>query len=114
MHDMQTSSKRNIGIDVLRTLAMFMICIIHVLGKGGVIGNTEAMSAHYYAAILLNIFVFCAVNCFAIISGYVGINAKYKYSNFAELWLRVLFYTVSITAVFAICMRGGGNSTQLA
>lgn len=44
----------------------------------------------------------CAVNCYALISGYVGVDARFKYSNIMKLWLQVVFYTLGITAVFLI------------
>jgi peptidoglycan/LPS O-acetylase OafA/YrhL len=31
----------NYGIDLLRLIAMFMIVILHVLGKGGVLNNVS-------------------------------------------------------------------------
>jgi hypothetical protein len=42
---------------------------------------------------------FVAVNCYALISGYVGVDSKYKVSNLAMLWCRVLFYSVSLTLI---------------
>lgn len=34
---------RNYGIDLLRIVSMFMICILHVIGVwGGGIGNTQS------------------------------------------------------------------------
>lgn len=44
----------------------------------------------------------CAVDCFALISGYVGLKGKYKYTNICILWLKVLLYTLGLTAVFTI------------
>ena len=44
----------------------------------------------------------CGVNCYALISGYVGIFSKHNYSSIVTLWLQVLFYSVSISIVFRI------------
>ena len=33
-------TERNYGIDLFRMLAMFMVAILHVLGQGGILGNT--------------------------------------------------------------------------
>ena len=39
--------KRNIGLDLLRILSMFMILILHLLGKGGML-EKESNSQIYY------------------------------------------------------------------
>ena len=92
--------ERNYGIDLLRILSMFMIVILHVLGRGGILGVAEVLSVHYEVAWLLEIFCYGAVNMYALISGYVGVNSKYKLSNIITLWLQVFFYTFFITIIF--------------
>lgn len=92
--------KRNYGIDLLRILSMYMVLILHVLGQGGILGATEKFSAHYWTAWFLEISVYCAVNCFALISGFVMCNSKPKVSKLAELWLQTAVYTVSFTVLF--------------
>lgn len=96
--------KRNWGIDGLRMLAMFMVLILHILRQDGVLSAGEQFPMQYKAAWLLEIASYCAVNCYALISGYVGIRSRYRYANIAALWLRVAFYTVIITGVFQIVM----------
>ena len=81
---------------------MLMVVILHILGAGGVLNAGTILSGQYETAYFLEIAAYCAVNCYALISGYVGVSAKYKYSNIAILWLRVIFYTVLITALFAV------------
>lgn len=97
---------RNYGIDGLRILAMMMVIILHLLGQGGVLDRTAWMSGQYQTAWFLEIAAYCAVNCYALISGYVGINGKYKYYNIVLLWLRVVFYTLGITLIFSLCFPG--------
>ena len=96
------SDRINYGIELLRIVSMFMVVVLHVLNKGGVITGTKVLSTNYEIGWLLEAVTICAVNCFAIISGYVGITAKYKYSRMLYMWLRVIFYTISITLVFQI------------
>ncbi len=98
--------ERNYGIDGLRMLAMLMVIILHLLGQGGVLEGAAWMSGQYQAAWFLEIAAYCAVNCYALISGYVGVHAKYRYYNLALLWLRVVFYTLSITLIFSFVMPG--------
>lgn len=97
----EIKKERNYGIDLLRMLSMFMVCILHILEQGGVIGASKTLSAQYETAWFMDIAAFCAVNVFALISGYVCIDAKYKYSNGIMLYLKVIFYAIVITAVFA-------------
>lgn len=92
--------EKNYGIDALRMLAMFMVTILHILTQGGVLNATVRFTSQYEAGWLLQIAAFCAVDVYALISGYVWVCAKYKYRNLVELWLQVLFYTVSITVLF--------------
>ena len=71
--------ERNLGIDLLRIISMLMIVVLHVLKKGGILENAEVNSAHYYVAWVLEALCIGAVNCYALISGYVGVNSKIKY-----------------------------------
>lgn len=98
----QQKSERNFGIDLLRILSMLMVVILHILGQGGILGNCEFLSGSYMVAWLLEIASYCAVNCYALISGYVGYKARYKYSNIINLYMQVIFYTIGITMIFAI------------
>lgn len=81
---------------------MLMVVVLHVLKQGGILDSLEVFSIKYEAAWLLETVVFCAVNCYAIISGYVGVRSRYKYSNLAVLWLRVLYYSIIITILFFV------------
>lgn len=94
--------KRNYGIDLLRIVAMFMIVVLHVLGAGGVIYNFEGISPVYIAAWLLEFAAYCAVNCYALISGYVGVESKFRLSNIMLLWLQVFATTIVITILFGL------------
>lgn len=100
--DDKTSTTRNLGIDLLKILCMIMIPVLHVLGQGGVLRNTQFLSVRYELGWALEILCFCAVNCYAILSGYVNFGRKFRYSKILELYLQVLFYTVGITVIFKI------------
>lgn len=92
--------ERNYGIDFLRILSMFMVVVLHVLGKGGVLYAARAGSTRYWVLWFLEIAAYCAVDCFALISGYVMLNAKTKISRISGLWLQTAFYTVLLTILF--------------
>lgn len=97
----QPLNSRNYGIDLLRIFSMLMIVTLHVLGQGGILKAAIPMSTNYEVAWFLEILCYGAVNCYGLISGYVGCNSKFKYSNIIYLWLQVAFYAVSISAATA-------------
>jgi len=97
--------KRNYGIDLLRIVAMFFIVILHSLGQGGLLSNLSLTSFQYKSVWLLEIIAFCAVDIFALISGYVSYkeeDTKVKYSSYFVLWFEVVFYGLLITGIFNI------------
>lgn len=105
--------KRNYGIDFLRLLSMFMVVVLHTLGDGGILPNTEPLSLKYWVAWTLEIACYCSVNCFALISGYVMSTSRHKISRILKLWLQTLFYTLLITVIFAILMPGAVSANAV-
>lgn len=94
-------SGRHYGLDLLRIISMFMIVITHVLGKGGLRSSVEGHADSYFIVTwIIQVLVYGAVNCYALISGYVGINSRYRYSKLLSIWAQVFFYTFTITALF--------------
>jgi len=101
----KVNNDRNHGIDLLRVVAMFFVVVLHSLGHGGVLGNAITGSGQYQFAWFLEIFAYCAVDIFALISGYVSYTTKEKdvnYANYINLWLQVVFYGVIIGLVLNI------------
>lgn len=98
--------KRNLGIDLLRMTAMFMVVILHVLSRAGVLDATEPGSVNYELSWLMRTFALCAVNCYAIISGYVGWKSKHKYYKLVSMWLWVEFYQLIAAAIIGIFKIG--------
>lgn len=93
--------KRNYGIDLLRMAAMFFVAALHIIGIGGVITGSELLSGQFLTAQFLRIAMLCAVNCYALISGFVGWDKKPKLSGLAMLWLKAVFFCLVITACFS-------------
>lgn len=90
---------------------MFMVVMLHILGQGGLLGNTTILSSKYEIAWLMEIACYCAVDCYAIISGYVMCNSKIKYSNLLMLWMQVIIYSLGITVfmdLFTNCVISKG------
>lgn len=64
--------KRNPGIELLRIFSMFLIIILHINGAGGLKLACTPLGLKYELVQLFQVCAFCAVNCFALISGYVS------------------------------------------
>ena len=42
---------------------------------------------------------YCAVDCYGLISGYVGVNGKFRPARLLELWLQVFFYSFGLSLI---------------
>lgn len=93
-------TERNYGIDALRIISMMMIVLLHIVNTDALQNCFIRYSLGYEIISLVKAATFCAVNCYALISGFVGINAKHRYSNIVLLWIRVVFYLAIISCVF--------------
>ena len=69
----------------------------------------EAVTATQFVVTwLLEAFLICAVNCYAIISGYAGYKeetVEIHYEKYIVLWLQVFIYSVVLTIVIQ-CISG--------
>jgi len=96
--DNRTEKKqRNIGLDFLKVLAMLMVVTIHTLGHGGVLEATEPLSANYQIAWLLQSFVYCAVDVYVIITGFLYADREIRFSRIVLLWIMTFFYSAMIS-----------------
>ena len=103
---MKSNIYRNYGIDLLRIVSMYMIVALHILIKGGVVGQSDSEATNWINFILYSI-VICCVNCYGIISGFVGYKdnsggISYKFSNYINLWLSVVFWNILILCILKI------------
>lgn len=96
---------RHLGIELLRMVSMFMILILHILGNGGILNNVQIGSFNYYLFWAVEIICFVAVNCFALVTGYFMSKGKWRIGRFIQLWVEVLFYSVTLSLV-AYCILG--------
>ena len=99
---MEISKNRNYGVDLLRIIATFMICILHMLKRGGIIDNTVFMSLEYETAWFFETACIGAVNIYALISGFIGYKSKHTISSYVRLWLTVFIIMLSFTIFYQI------------
>lgn len=107
-------NNRNYGIDFLRLVAMFLVVTLHVLGRGGVLSN--ASGSQYAVSWLIEIGAYCAVNCYALISGYVCYREQkhpIRYSTYLSFWVPVVFYSFGITLIGYFINPSGVGITDI-
>ena len=100
------AAKRNSGIDFLRIIAMLMIIVHHLLTHGGLAFAFPQFLPSYEAALLLNAAVSCAVNCYALITGFVMSRTAFKLSRLFMLWFEALFWSVGLSAAMMAAFPG--------
>lgn len=89
------SKKRNANMELLRMISIFMVIILHALGKGNCLVNTALdHSANALIAWFIEILSISAVNIFVLISGYFLVDAGFKLRRLIELVLEAVFYGI--------------------
>ena len=99
-------SERNYGIDLLRLVLMFMVCMLHILGQGGVLTASSKGSAAYYIFWFLEACCFCAVNGFALISGYISSGKSSGWHKLPNMWFQAFFYSFVLTVILRLANVG--------
>ncbi len=98
------NSSRNPGIDALRIISMLSVVTLHILGHGKVLITSDSLF-EFSVLMALKIIALPAVNCFVLISGYVGYkenNIFPKIKNILSLMFTVLFYSITIAVIFKL------------
>lgn len=99
----KSNNEHNYGIDLLRIIAMLYVVILHTLGQGGLLDATNVGTNQYVFSWFIEVFAFCAVDIFALITGYVNYSDQKKdknYSNYFVIWCQIVFYGVIVTLIF--------------
>ena len=98
--------QRNYGIDLLRLVSMYMVCLLHTLGKGGILEACSKGSLDHEVYLGIEIISYCAVDIFAIISGYVASDKRsQKYEKIVSMWMQVFFYSFVLTVILMVGLR---------
>ena len=83
---------RQTGLDRLRILAAYFVVGIHLFA---LLGDFNDTGANLFANALVYALVFCAVNCFGLLSGWLGYREDsncLRLSSLLLLWLQFVFY----------------------
>ena len=100
----RTVKERNFGVDALKVLSMFCIVVLHMSMHGGIMRGMATASVKYTVMWLMYAFTGCAVNSYALISGYVGVTTGEKPGRMLTYWLQVVFYSLGIALLFWIIL----------
>lgn len=98
--NMDTKNKRNLGIDLLRAIAMFLVIIWHFIGQGGLLEYAESGSAKYWILSFVQILTCCCVNLYGLTTGYVMCDKPFRMSRVTKLWMTTVFWSVAVSCVF--------------
>ncbi len=96
--------QRNVGIDTLRIVSMFLIITGHILLQGGILStySNEGLQGSYNFLNIVCTLAYCGVNCFALVSGYVGWQNTFKLEKIVKLWATVVFWSVGVSLVLFV------------
>ncbi len=97
------TNRRNLGIDLLRAVAMFFVICQHLLGQGELVVHAEG-TGKYWLLSFLQILCFCAVNIYGITTGYLLCEKKFRLSRLAKIWLTTVFWSVAVSCVFFLAV----------
>lgn len=103
---MDLTKQRSYGLDLLRILSMFLVVILHLMGAGGVLVTLTPGGVRYVSAWGLEIVASCAVNCYGLLSGYVGYGHSHTRKKLFSLWLQVLFFSVLLSWGVGLYFQG--------
>jgi len=95
-------NNRNSNIDMIRIVAMLLVVALHCMDYGGFIKLSEANLFLSLFVSLNHTISICAVNCFALISGYLLTDGKKRWNKLAGLWVEVCFYSGFFAVLFNI------------
>ncbi len=95
-------TRRNYGIELLRLVLMYMVCVLHTLGQGGILSRCTEGTVPYYVYWLMEVGAYCAVDGFAIITGYTAKNTTPKTEKIIQMWFQVFFYSFVVPLILAM------------
>lgn len=96
------AKQRNLGIDLLRALAMFFVIIWHFIGQGGLLEHAEHGSVKFWALSFVQILTVCCVNLYGLTTGYLMCDKSFRLSRVVKLWATTVFWSVAVSCVLFV------------
>lgn len=96
-------NSRNYGVDLFRIVLTYMVCLLHTLGRGGLLNSCVQKTINYNVLWFLEIMAYCAVDGYGLISGFTAKeNKTLNVQKIILMWLQVFFYSFILTLLFYI------------
>ena len=96
----EKNQKRNLNIDLIKVLAVFLVVLVHFFNRTGYYGLPSRSPLMLFATFIWSVAMAC-VPLFLIATGYLMKNAKYSKKFFTNL-LRVVGYYAAAVVVLTI------------
>ena len=95
------SKQREVGIELLRIVAMLLIIFHHFCYHGGFLSHITSQNKQQLIAKLISNIFPISINLFVFITGYFSLNNKGNVLKKAiVLWIQVFFYSLIIYLIF--------------
>ena len=109
---LKEENMRNLGIDLYRIVLTFMICLLHTLGQGGLLASNAPGTLYFRIFWFLETAAYCAVDGYALISGYTAREKEFDLKRISFLWLQVFFYSFIMSFIVSAFGLKGDMSTK--
>ena len=96
----EKNQKRNLNIDLIKVLAVFLVVLVHFFNRTGYYGLPSGSPLMFFTTFIWSVAMAC-VPLFLIATGYLMKNAKYSKKFFTNL-LRVIGYYTAAVMVLTI------------
>lgn len=96
-------TERNVSLDLLRVLCMFLIVLGHALFHGKVLDALPPNSANYFIISILRTVLSVHVNCFVLISGYFLCMREFQLKRAILIWGQAFFWSIGLYIVLYFC-----------
>lgn len=93
----EVKKPRNYGVDLLRLVLMYEICVGHVMLKGNLL--TAGKQSHILTYWVLEVAFLWSVDSFGFISGYMAKDRPQKYEKIVKMWFQAFFYSFILTVI---------------
>lgn len=93
------ANDRNYGIDMYRIYLTVLICVLHVLSRGGILGSLEPGTFSFGIVWLLETVAYCAVDGYGLITGYNAREKEQDFKRIIKMWFQVFFYSFVFSGI---------------
>lgn len=93
-------TEREYGLDLLRSLSMVFVIVLHLIGHGGLGEMFRDGTPAGILVSLANFAVYPAVDCFVLLSGYLLCERPFRVERIIKVWLPAVFWSVVIQCIF--------------